>query len=206
MSEQKRSFLPLLRFIGCGRHFGRDAATRSPGGAGDRTVDRPTDEQIGNWYPRLYRTALRLTGSPEDAADVTQQAFYQALGRWDRFDGGALRTTWLYQILVNCVRDWARRRMRRGQTVDLWTVAALPQTDSSPGDRLARREEVQRLREAIADLQADLRVAFVATVLDGYTYEEAAELLSVPVGTVASRVHGARKHLQGVMQQAFPEA
>jgi len=51
-----------------------------------------------------------------------------------------------------------------------------------------------------------LRVAFVATVLDGYTYEEAAELLSVPVGTVASRVHGARKHLQGVMQQAFPEA
>ena len=169
-------------------------------------MDRPTEEQIGQWYPRLFRTALRLTGNPEDAADVTQQAFCQALRRWDRFDSGALRTTWLHQIVLNCVRDRARRRStRRSETLDAWTVAALKDPSPDASSRLERREQTLRLRRAVADLASEVRSAFVATVLDGYTYEEAAELLSVPVGTIASRVHGAREHLRGVMQQAFPE-
>lgn len=178
-----------------------------PGGARDQAVDRPTEEQIGRWYPRLFRTALRLTGNPEDAADVTQQAFCQALRRWDRFDGGALRTTWLHQIVLNCVRDWARRRsIRQSEAIDAWTLATLKDPDLEASTRLEQREQMLCLRRAIEGLASETRSVFAATVLDGYTYEEAADLLSVPVGTIASRVHEARKHLRGVMQKAFPEA
>ena len=178
-----------------------------PGGARDQAVDRPTEEQIGRWYPRLFRTALRLTGNPEDAADVTQQAFCQALRRWDRFDGGALRTTWLHQIVLNCVRDWARRRsIRQSEAIDAWTLATLKDPDLEASTRLEQREQMLCLRRAIEGLASETRSVFAATVLDGYTYEEAADLLSVPVGTIASRVHEARKYLRGVMQKAFPEA
>ena len=77
-------------------------------------VDRPSDEQVELWYPRLFRTALRMTGSVDVASDLTQQAFCKALARWGRFDGRSLPTTWLHSILTNCVRDWVRQKAAEG--------------------------------------------------------------------------------------------
>ena len=163
---------------------------------------RPTDEQVARWYPRLYRTALRLTGRFADAADVTQEAFSKALASWDRFDGGVLPTTWLHTILVNCVRDWARRqRARPSVRLEPWALAA-PDGDAGDG-RLARQEELAALRAAVEDLSEPLRQAFVATVIDGYRYEEAAEMLGVPVGTVASRVYQARAKVRDAVLHVF---
>ena len=165
---------------------------------------RPTEDQIASWYPRLYRSALRLTGSPDRAAELTQEAFCRALDRWDDFDGRALPTTWLHQILMNCLRDGLRRQaVRTAVPLEEWSLAA---GLDCPPEQAERREQLEALREAIANLPATLRGAFVATVVDGYTYEEAAELLSVPAGTIGSRVHEARKHVQAAMQRAFPEA
>jgi RNA polymerase sigma-70 factor (ECF subfamily) len=167
-------------------------------------VTRPTNEQIGAWYPRLFRTALRLTGSHDDASDLTQQAFLKALGGWESFDGRSLPTTWLHRILVNCVTDW-RRKLSSGpsQAIDEWALV-LADGDST-GRRQDMQEPMQHLRQAIEELPVALRSAFVATVVDGYTYEEAAGVLKVPVGTIGSRVHEARKQLRTVMQRDFPE-
>ena len=66
-------------------------------------MKRPNDEQINMWYPRLFRTALRMTGQVEIAGDLTQQAFCNALNKWELFEGKVLPTTWIHQILVNCV-------------------------------------------------------------------------------------------------------
>jgi RNA polymerase sigma-70 factor (ECF subfamily) len=163
-------------------------------------------EQIAAWYPRLFRTALRLTRNPEDAADVTQQTFYQALRHWDQFDGGALPTTWLHRILLNCARDWQRRQSVR--TCRPLDETALPAPDGAPGsaDEAQRREEASRLRRAIEDLPPPVRDAFGLTVLDGYTYQEAAQILDAPVGTVATHVHRARRLLQEAMRQGMSEA
>ena len=169
-------------------------------------MERATQAQIAKWYPRLFRTALRLTRNPEDAADVTQQTFHNALRNWDRFDGGALRTTWLHQILLNCVRDWSRRRsVRSAEPLDEWAVAAATSRDADPAETVERSEQADRLVDAINNLPTLVRQAFAATVLDGYTYQEAAELLGLPMGTVASRVHQARRRLTEAMRQAFPE-
>ncbi|MCX5683925.1 MAG: RNA polymerase sigma factor [Planctomycetota bacterium] len=158
------------------------------------------------WYPRLFRTALRLTGSAEDAADLTQQAFCKALGTWDRFDGAALATTWLHQILLNCVRDWARRRaVRNAPQVEEWNL--LPAIDGAPDGRegLEKQEQGAAVRKAVEELPGDVRSALVVTVIDGYSYAEAAELLQVPVGTIASRVYKARALLRAAMGDATEE-
>jgi len=178
------------------------------GGYGSEArLERASQAQIAKWYPRLFRTALRLTRNAEDAADLTQQTFYNALRNWDRFDGGARPTTWLHQILLNCVRDWARRRaVRSAEPLHEWTVAAAAKKGASPLEEVERVEQADRLAGAINHLPPLLRQAFIVTVMDGYTYQETAEILSVPVGTVASRVHQARRLLMDAMRQAFPEA
>jgi RNA polymerase sigma-70 factor, ECF subfamily len=162
-------------------------------------VPRPTDEQIGSWYPRLLRTALRMTGSLEESADLAQQAILQAMEGWQRFNGRASAATWVFRILVNCVQDRRRRQSRdpapMGDEFDL----ADPSVPDAAG-RASRQEDLRRLRQAMGELSADLRAAFVLTVLDGYTYQEAADLLSIPLGTVAFRVHEARKFLKATLR------
>jgi len=163
--------------------------------------------EIAQWYPRLYRTALRLTRSADDAADLTQQTFYQALRGWDRFDGKVLPTTWLHAILLNCVRDWARRRAARPvEPLDEWSIPAAVRSAENPLEVADRSEQNTRLRAAIDALPAPIRQAFAATLLDGYTYQEASELLSLPVGTVASRVHEARRLLREAVTDMLSEA
>jgi len=169
-------------------------------------VDRPSEREIAAWYPRLFRTALRLTGNAEDAADLTQQTFYRALQTWDRFDGKALPTTWLHQILVNGVRDWARRRaVRAARQIDEWDLLPVAAEACGGRERLEKREELAVLRQAIESLPAAARTALVATVLDGYTYQEAAEMLQVPLGTIASRVYQARAQLRATLGEALGE-
>jgi RNA polymerase sigma-70 factor, ECF subfamily len=170
-------------------------------------VDQPSEEEIVRWYPRLFRTALRLTGSTEDAADLTQQAFCQAIDKWKAFDGASQPTTWLHQILVNCVRDWARRRaVRATEPVDQWDVVPLVHNAPSQHDDLERREQLGSLRQAVETLTPPLRQALVITVLDGYSYQEAAEMLNVPPGTIASRVHQAREQLRKFLNPTTGEA
>jgi len=177
-----------------------------PFGNNRNACSRPSEQQVAAWYPRLFRTALRLTGSAEDAADLTQQAFCKALGTWDRFDGAALATTWLHQILLNCVRDWARRRaVRNAPQVEEWDL--LPAIDDTPDGRegLEKQEQGAAVRKAVEELPGDVRSALVVTVIDGYSYAEAAELLQVPVGTIASRVYRARTLLRTAMGDAMVE-
>jgi len=169
-------------------------------------VEKPGEEQVAAWYPRLFRTALRLSGSREDASDLTQEAFRKAFLRWEDFDGRSRATTWLHGILVNCVRDWARRRsVRRAEELKEWDLPAEARDGNQSTDRLDREEELRFLREAIDELDDKLRRPFVAAVLDGYTYDEIADLLSIPVGTVGFRVHQARQEVRRQMLRLFPE-
>ena len=166
----------------------------------------PSDEQIISWYPRLFRTALRMTGSIEDASDVTQQTFYKALARWSQFDGRASPATWLHSILINCVRDWVRRKtVRRPEDTREWALRRAPEPRRHGHQKLAWEEQLVGLREEIGNLPETLQAAFVVVVLDGYTYRQAADLLSVPVGTIGSRVCDARRRLRQIMQRRFPE-
>jgi len=170
-------------------------------------VSGPTDSDIARWYPKLFRTALRLTRSTDRAEEVTQQAFCRALDRWPAPDGPDRPVAWLHRILLNCVRDGQRRRqVRREAPLDAWAVAGTDDAANDGPRHAEQAEQLSRLRTTIRELSEPLRQAFVATMLDGYTYEEAAALLGVPLGTVASRVSAGRKKVAAVMRQTFGEA
>jgi len=171
-----------------------------------RRTPRPTDKQIASWYPRLFRTALRISGSVEDASDLTQEAFCKALNKWDQFNGKSLPTSWLHRILVNCARDLARRnKVRRAEPLEPWALTAISARQGRFGDRLIAKEKLEHLRGEIERLPTSLRQVFVIVVLDGYTYREAADLLDVPAGTIGWQMNEARKRLYCAMRQRFPE-
>jgi len=162
--------------------------------------------EVRQWYPQLYRSALRRTGDPEAASEVAQQTWCQALAGWRQFAGRCRPTTWLHGILVNCLRDWARgRSRRRTEPIDEWSLPPGGDGQLAPADALIGREHLAHLRQLIGALPAKLRAAFVAAVLDGYSYEQSGEILGVPAGTIASRVHEARKALTRQMRNKFPE-
>jgi RNA polymerase sigma-70 factor (ECF subfamily) len=140
----------------------------------------------------------------DDAADLTQEAVCKALGQWHRFDGRVLVTTWLHRILANCVRDWLRRNHVRS-AVSLDALPGEPAAGEGRRDALELGEQDGLLREAIEGLPTAMRVAFVLAVLDGYSYRQVADLLEVPVGTIASRIHDARCLVQEAMQRRLPE-
>jgi RNA polymerase sigma-70 factor (ECF subfamily) len=163
----------------------------------------PSDHEVAAWYPRLFRTALRMTGNVEHAWDLTQEALYRALKNWDRFKGQARRTTWLHKILVNCVRDWSRRQKTASRIKQLsdWELVPAQGEHHCPAQKLVQQKEIEQMRQAIEELPERIRSAFVATMIHGYTYSETAELLDLSMGTVASRVHRARKILNSSMQK-----
>ena len=147
----------------------------------------------------MFRTALRMTGSDEEAADLTQQAVLRALGGWGGFNGHASPATWVFRILMNCVTDWRRRLGTAPSPIPEEFALADPRAPDA-ADEASRREDLEGLRWAIRNLPPALGAPFVLTILDGYTYEEAAEMLSLPVGTVAYRVYESRKLLKAALR------
>ena len=165
---------------------------------------------VQRYQDRLYPTMLRLTGSPEDALDLLQDAFLRAFEKLDRFHGESSFYTWVYRIAVNLALSGRRRRRvtarlgiggGRGEPLD-------PQDDSTlsdptlPLERAERDDLIQTALNALAD---DHRAVVVMKEFDGLRYEEIAAILNVPVGTVRSRLHRARldlrERLQGVVSE-----
>jgi RNA polymerase sigma-70 factor (ECF subfamily) len=155
-------------------------------------------QELTKYASRMYRVALRMVGSADAAQDVAQDACVKALRNANQFDGRATLSTWLHRITVNCAHDHLRksRQLDRQQGgCDHDATELLAMLDAGPAQR-AEQTEMYRLAMAlIANLPEDCRSAFQLTQLDGYTYDEAAAIENLSRGTVASRVHRARKIL-----------
>jgi len=158
----------------------------------------------------LYRTALRLTRVPADAEDLVQETYLKAFRAADHFEPGTNLRAWLFTILHNTARNLARDRARDTVSVDSEVVdraAELP----VPGGML-ETPETRLLREALApELQAALDAlpeAFRAAVwlrdVEEFSYAEIAGMLSIPIGTVMSRISRGRRALFIALQAARP--
>ncbi|NQU75674.1 MAG: RNA polymerase sigma factor, partial [Planctomycetes bacterium] len=98
-----------------------------------------------------------------------------------------------------------RKSVRWAEPLQEWRLPAGAASVSSAHDLLAREEQLSHLREAIRGLDEELYSPFVAAVFDGYTYDEVAEMLGIPVGTVGYRVYQARRKICRQMRELFPE-
>ena len=163
------------------------------------------DEIYSRHKSFVYSIALRMTGNPTDAEDLTQESFLSVLRRVGSFRGDASFTTWLYRVATNQVKMHFRYRSSRpemqtsdGQTPDLWPAAALP---NDPREQLIDRLAIE---EAMLRLAPGYRSAFILHDIEGYQHEEAARMCGHTVGTSKSQLHKARATLRSVLSSRAP--
>jgi RNA polymerase sigma-70 factor (ECF subfamily) len=171
-----------------------------------RTGDtRAFGELVRRHQRRLNRLALHMLRDRAEAEDVTQEAFVRAYNALARFDGRSEPYTWLYRIAVNlslnAIRARKSARRSSGPASDdprLEGVARDAQVRAQsvePADA-GKRQLYTALAEAIDALSETLRTTLILVCIDGRSHEEAAEILGAPEGTIAWRVHEARKKLR----------
>jgi RNA polymerase sigma-70 factor (ECF subfamily) len=153
----------------------------------------------------VYNLALRITGNPADAEDLTQESFVSVWRRVGSFRGEALFTTWLYRLVINQVKMHLRYRSsrRETQTIDeeipeRWPGGAR-RTD--PAEQLIDRLAIEK---AVRMLPPGSQAAFILHDIEGYKHDEAARLSGHTVGTSKSQLHKARSRLRVVLSGRSP--
>lgn len=147
---------------------------------------------VSAFRARIERAALLLTGSPDEAEELSQETFVRAFLGWSRFAGRSEVFTWLYGILLNlCRTHWRRRR----SSVDVQPEA----TGVLDPDPIEADEESEMLRRSIATLPEALRETLVLYYMQDLSLGEVGETLGIPLGTVKSRLAAARKSVREAM-------
>lgn len=175
---------------------------------GDREAFRSLVERYQHKVTALATGMLR---NRDDALDVVQDTFTKAYQSLERFKGESSFYTWLYRITLNLCIDHQRRTARMPQA----QLEAAESPEEAPGINAAREDaerddplqriheaEVgQRIRQAIAELTPEHRAVILLREVEGLSYEEISRALECPKGTVMSRLHYARRHLQARLRE-----
>lgn len=150
---------------------------------------------------KLYRVAYSWCRNPALADDLVQETLTKALQKSSQLRDPNAGQAWLFTILNNCFRDHFRR-LRETDDIDNVTLIS----ESSPEDDNVRLETVQKVRNAIARLSQGKRQVVTLVDLEGFSYVEVANILSIPVGTVMSRLCRARNELKSELLTEYKEA
>jgi RNA polymerase sigma-70 factor (ECF subfamily) len=150
------------------------------------------------YQDRLYNTLFHQLGHAEDARDTVQEALIQAFLKLDSFRGESAFYTWLYRIAFHVAVSGRRQRRPAASLDQAMENSHREPVDSQegPAESLARKEQCHRVRQAIARLADDHRAVVILREIEGCNYEQIAEILDLPIGTVRSRLHRARLELK----------
>lgn len=170
-----------------------------------RVLDGNADEYeklVLEYQKNVYNLALRMTGDPEDAADMAQEAFIKAYNSLSGYRGDSKFSVWLYRIVSNVCLDFLRAKKRR-QTVSLSvtdddgedTELDIADESQSPERIFERAMTRDAVRRGLAALTPEYRQILILRELQGMSYEEIATVLGLESGTVKSRIFRARKKL-----------
>lgn len=148
---------------------------------------------------RMYSVAIRMCGNREDAQDCVQDAMLRIYRALDRFKGQSSFSTWVYRITMNtCLDELRRRKVRASTSLDSLLESGWSPTDESdtPERHAIDSERRKALSQAIHSLPEDMRSAIVLREMQGLSYEEISDVLSVNVGTIKSRISRGREKLR----------
>lgn len=150
----------------------------------------------------LYNYALKMTGDSDDASDLIQETYLKAFRFFDKFEKGTNCKAWLFRIMKNTYINTYRKNTKEPDKVDYDEVENFYEnikasnTDSSHLEKDIYDNLLDdELSGAITSLPEDFRTVVILADIEGFTYEEIADFIDVPVGTVRSRLHRARKML-----------
>jgi RNA polymerase sigma-70 factor, ECF subfamily len=169
-----------------------------------QNLDESFERLVRDYQDRLFSFACRLTGSREDAEEVTQDAFvrsYRALKSYpaDRIRALALKA-WLYRITLNLARNRLRGKRHRFVPIETWPAEDDPR--SRPDERFARRRDRADLATLVGGLPERYRNAIVLRYVEGLRLEEVATILRQPLGTTKSNLHRAVNALRAAITES----
>jgi RNA polymerase sigma-70 factor (ECF subfamily) len=189
-----------------GAGFEADAATalveRAKGG--DRSA---FDELVRRYRDRILALALHLSGNAEEAEDITQEVFIKAYIKLPSFEGRSHFFTWVYRIAINRALNVRRSRTRRGETsFDDPRVSFALEVDApdDPSRAAELRTMYSRLLVALDELPAPMKTTVVLVSLQGMSHGEAAIIQNCSAGTIAWRIHEARRRLRERTESSYP--
>ena len=155
---------------------------------------------------RIYNLTLRMTGNPDDALDLAQEAFLNAWKGLKFFKGDSTFSTWLYRLASNACLDHLRKQKRRQ---DIWLPQLVDEEDDSlpdvpderyrPDTTYEKREQLETLQQGLAQLSDEHRQVLTMRELDGLSYQEIGDILDLEAGTVKSRIARARLALRKIL-------
>ncbi len=151
----------------------------------------------------LYNFALRMTNNSADADDLVQETYLKAYRFWDKYEKGTNIRAWMFRIMKNSYINRYRRESKEPETVDYDDVKNFYNTiRGDSGDANDLQETIfgnlldDDVASAIAELPEEFRTVLILCDIEGLTYDEIAEFVDIPLGTVRSRLHRARKVLR----------
>jgi RNA polymerase sigma-70 factor, ECF subfamily len=172
------------------------------------SADVVFERELGPCRRQLYPTALRMTGNSSDAEDLVQDTMTRAYAGLASFTPGTNGRAWLFRIMANAFINTRRHRQHQPAEVlspDIevpapcaarLAVDIAARSAPSAEDEVLNRFSQSEVRAALAELPVGFRAAIYLVDGEGYSYRDAAELIGVPIGTVMSRLHRARKRVR----------
>lgn len=171
---------------------------------------RSFEQQALPLMPQLYGAALRWTRNPSDAEDLVQETYAKAFGAWGKFEQGTNLKAWLFRIMTNThINLYNKRNKDQAKTalddMEDWQVG-LGESVTSNSNRAAELEAIDNLpsqiiKDALAQIPEEFRMAVYYAVVEGLPYAEIAEIMGTPVGTVMSRLHRGKKLLKTLLSE-----
>jgi RNA polymerase sigma-70 factor (ECF subfamily) len=152
----------------------------------------------------LLRTALRMTKNENDAQDLVQETMIKSYRFWDKFEPGSNCRAWLFKIMTNIFINDYRSKSRSPMAVNvdeiddnfLYGQLSVGPTVTDPEKELFAKVFDDDVKRAVENLPDDFRLVVVLSFLEGFSYQEIAEIADLQLGTVKSRLHRGRKLLQ----------
>ena len=164
------------------------------------------DEVVTQHSARVYRLAYRLTGNPHDAEDLTQEVFVRVFRSLSSYTPGTFEG-WLHRITTNLFLDQARRKAKiRFDALADDAESRIPSRSAAPDTQVIDGMFDDDVELALSELPPDFRAAVVLCDIEGLTYEEIADVLSLKLGTVRSRIHRGRSMLRKALAHRAPAA
>ena len=198
-----------------------DPAAIGLGALGSSVMTTPQDElterfeaEVTPLLDTLYAGALRMARNPDDASDLVQETVERAYKGFKSYTPGTNLRAWLFRIMTNAYINTYRKKQRQPQQssaddVEDWQMARAA-SHMSDGLRSAEAEALDRLpdsdvKDALASIGEDYRLAVYYADVEGFAYTEIAEIMGTPIGTVMSRLHRGRKQLRELLEDYAAE-
>lgn len=167
------------------------------------------EDQALTFMDQLYAAALRMTRNPADAGDLVQETYVKAYAAFASFEQGTNLKAWLYRILTNTFINNYRKNQRnpyQGSIDDLedWQLGSAESLSQGRTTRSAEAEAIDHLpdsdvKAALQSIPEDFRLAVYLADVEGFSYQEVADIMKTPVGTVMSRLHRGRRLLRDLL-------